>query len=69
MFKSTIMPIQKHSLMYLYQVLMSATIDAVRFSQYFNGCSIIQVPGFTYPVSKLSQIEYLKLSEIFICKL
>ncbi|CAD6236609.1 unnamed protein product [Miscanthus lutarioriparius] len=31
-------------------VLMSATIDAERFSQYFNGCSVIQVPGFTYPV-------------------
>lgn len=43
---------------------MSATIDAERFSQYFNGCSVIQVPGFTYPVSKLSQIEYIKRSEI-----
>ncbi|KAJ0980405.1 hypothetical protein J5N97_008660 [Dioscorea zingiberensis] len=32
-------------------VLMSATIDAERFSQYFGGCPIIQVPGFTYPVS------------------
>ncbi|URE04822.1 R3H domain [Musa troglodytarum] len=31
-------------------VLMSATIDAERFSNYFNGCPIIQVPGFTYPV-------------------
>ncbi|KAL0362125.1 UNVERIFIED_CONTAM: DExH-box ATP-dependent RNA helicase DExH6 [Sesamum calycinum] len=31
-------------------VLMSATIDAERFSQYFGGCPVIQVPGFTYPV-------------------
>ncbi|XP_015973252.1 DExH-box ATP-dependent RNA helicase DExH6 isoform X1 [Arachis duranensis] len=31
-------------------VLMSATIDAARFSQYFGGCPIINVPGFTYPV-------------------
>ncbi|WOK99561.1 DExH-box ATP-dependent RNA helicase DExH6 [Canna indica] len=31
-------------------VLMSATIDAERFSNYFNGCPIVQVPGFTYPV-------------------
>ncbi|XP_078176454.1 helicase in vascular tissue and tapetum [Carex rostrata] len=31
-------------------VLMSATMDADRFSKYFNGCPIIQVPGFTYPV-------------------
>ena len=45
---------------------MSATIDAERFSQYFNGCSVIQVPGFTYPVSKFSQIEYIKRSEIFL---
>lgn len=29
---------------------MSATIDAERFSQYFGGCPIIRVPGFTYPV-------------------
>ncbi|CAI8586746.1 unnamed protein product [Vicia faba] len=31
-------------------ILMSATIDTMRFSQYFGGCPIIQVPGFTYPV-------------------
>ncbi|GAU22186.1 hypothetical protein TSUD_252140 [Trifolium subterraneum] len=31
-------------------ILMSATIDTARFSQYFGGCPIIQVPGFTYPV-------------------
>lgn len=31
-------------------VLMSATIDTARFSQYFEGCPVIQVPGFTYPV-------------------
>ncbi|GAB2282467.1 hypothetical protein Dimus_017010 [Dionaea muscipula] len=31
-------------------VLMSATVDAERFSQYFGGCPIIRVPGFTYPV-------------------
>ncbi|XP_047340945.1 DExH-box ATP-dependent RNA helicase DExH6 [Impatiens glandulifera] len=31
-------------------VLMSATIDADRFSQYFGGCPIFKVPGFTHPV-------------------
>ncbi|XP_062105694.1 DExH-box ATP-dependent RNA helicase DExH6-like isoform X2 [Humulus lupulus] len=31
-------------------ILMSATLDADRFSQYFGGCPIIRVPGFTYPV-------------------
>ncbi|KAK4492871.1 hypothetical protein RD792_000196, partial [Penstemon davidsonii] len=34
-------------------VLMSATIDAERFSVYFGGCPIIRVPGFTYPVKSL----------------
>lgn len=33
---------------------MSATIDAERFSQYFSGCPVIQVPGFTYPVRTIS---------------
>uniref|UniRef100_A0A0E0C876 Uncharacterized protein n=1 Tax=Oryza meridionalis TaxID=40149 RepID=A0A0E0C876_9ORYZ len=32
------------------RVLMSATIDAERFSNYFSGCPFIQVPGFTHPV-------------------
>ncbi|KAF5187328.1 Dexh-box atp-dependent rna helicase dexh6 [Thalictrum thalictroides] len=31
-------------------ILMSATIDSERFSQYFGGCPVIRVPGFTYPV-------------------
>ncbi|XP_042513629.1 DExH-box ATP-dependent RNA helicase DExH6-like [Macadamia integrifolia] len=31
-------------------ILMSATLDAERFSQYFGGCPIIRVQGFTYPV-------------------
>ncbi|KAM0907466.1 hypothetical protein ACQ4PT_016107 [Festuca glaucescens] len=35
---------------HLHIVLMSATIDADRFSQYFNGCPVIEVPGHTYPV-------------------
>ncbi|XP_003567152.2 DExH-box ATP-dependent RNA helicase DExH6 [Brachypodium distachyon] len=41
-----LLPVYPH----LHLVLMSATIDAERFSQYFNGCPIIQVPGHTYPV-------------------
>ncbi|CAN0897445.1 DExH-box ATP-dependent RNA helicase DExH6 [Linum grandiflorum] len=31
-------------------ILMSATLDAERFAQYFGGCPIIRVPGFTFPV-------------------
>ncbi|KAF8766215.1 hypothetical protein HU200_007721 [Digitaria exilis] len=41
-----LLPVYPH----LRLVLMSATMDAARFSQYFNGCPVIQVPGFTYPV-------------------
>ncbi|KAJ7965034.1 DExH-box ATP-dependent RNA helicase [Quillaja saponaria] len=35
---------------HLHLILMSATIDAERFSHYFGGCPVINVPGFTYPV-------------------
>ncbi|KKY14714.1 putative atp dependent rna helicase [Phaeomoniella chlamydospora] len=34
-------------------VLMSATIDADRFSSYLNGCPILTVPGRTFPVQTL----------------
>ncbi|CAN1229354.1 DExH-box ATP-dependent RNA helicase DExH6 [Linum perenne] len=32
-------------------IMMSATLDAERFSQYFGGCPVIRVPGFTFPVT------------------
>ncbi|XP_065851072.1 DExH-box ATP-dependent RNA helicase DExH6 isoform X2 [Euphorbia lathyris] len=41
-----ILPLNPH----LRLILMSATLDAGRFSQYFGGCPVICVPGFTYPV-------------------
>lgn len=31
-------------------VLMSATLNATAFSDYFGGCPIVHVPGFTHPV-------------------
>ncbi|KAF8946016.1 hypothetical protein BGZ47_001510 [Haplosporangium gracile] len=31
-------------------VLMSATVDSARFSEYFNGCPVLEVPGRTFPV-------------------
>ncbi|KAG0346255.1 hypothetical protein BG004_002057 [Podila humilis] len=31
-------------------ILMSATVDSARFSQYFAGCPILEVPGRTFPV-------------------
>ncbi|XP_071068134.1 ATP-dependent RNA helicase DHX30 isoform X4 [Dasypus novemcinctus] len=33
-------------------VLMSATSDNERFSRYFDGCPVIRVPGFMYPVKE-----------------
>lgn len=37
-------------------VLMSATVDADRFSEYLDGASVLNVPGRTYPV----QVRYLE---------
>ncbi|WCJ25069.1 DExH-box ATP-dependent RNA helicase DExH6 [Euphorbia peplus] len=42
-------------------VLMSATLDAERFSQYFGGCPVICVPGFTYPVKSFYLEDVLSL--------
>lgn len=45
-------------------ILMSATIDANVFSNYFNGCPIVEIPGRLYPVQSyhledvLSTIEF-----------
>ncbi|KGN53521.2 hypothetical protein Csa_014615 [Cucumis sativus] len=42
-------------------ILMSATIDAERFSKYFGGCPIISVPGFTYPVKNFYLEDVLSI--------
>lgn len=42
-------------------ILMSATLDAERFSQYFGGCPIIRVPGFTYPVKSFYLEDILSI--------
>ncbi|KAF9936561.1 hypothetical protein BGZ65_002286 [Modicella reniformis] len=34
-------------------ILMSATVDSARFSQYFNFCPVLEVPGRTFPVHPL----------------
>ncbi|KAK9814740.1 hypothetical protein WJX72_010718 [[Myrmecia] bisecta] len=41
-----ILPQQPH----LRLILMSATLHIDLFSQYFGGCPVVNVPGFTYPV-------------------
>jgi ATP-dependent RNA helicase DHX29 len=37
-------------------ILMSATVEAQRFSQYFGNCPVISVPGRTFPV----HVQYLE---------
>ncbi|XP_026827375.1 ATP-dependent DNA/RNA helicase DHX36 [Ooceraea biroi] len=33
-------------------LLMSATLNAERFSKYYNECPMVHIPGFTYPVEE-----------------
>uniref|UniRef100_A0AAY4CRV6 RNA helicase n=1 Tax=Denticeps clupeoides TaxID=299321 RepID=A0AAY4CRV6_9TELE len=33
-------------------VLMSATLNAEKFSKYFDNCPMVHIPGFTYPVTE-----------------
>jgi ATP-dependent RNA helicase A len=33
-------------------ILMSATIDTTAFSQYFNNCPVIEIPGRSFPVQQ-----------------
>jgi len=33
-------------------ILMSATLNASKFSEYFGGCAIFEIPGFTFPVTQ-----------------
>ncbi len=34
-------------------VLMSATVNEDQFSQYFGGCPVLHIPGFTFPVKEM----------------
>ncbi|CAN1229356.1 DExH-box ATP-dependent RNA helicase DExH6 [Linum perenne] len=45
------------------QIMMSATLDAERFSQYFGGCPVIRVPGFTFPVNFLPLVTAFYLED------
>ncbi|XP_030622208.1 ATP-dependent DNA/RNA helicase DHX36 [Chanos chanos] len=33
-------------------ILMSATLNAEKFSKYFDNCPVVHIPGFTYPVKE-----------------
>ncbi|TSK38403.1 ATP-dependent RNA helicase DHX36 [Bagarius yarrelli] len=42
-------------------VLMSATLNAQKFSQYFDDCPMIHIPGHTYPVKEYLLEDVLEL--------
>jgi hypothetical protein len=43
-------------------ILMSATLDATLFSNYFGGCPVIDIPGRTFPVTGIPSLPPLSLS-------
>lgn len=43
-------------------ILMSATVDCGKFSNYFNRCPVISIPGRTFPV------EVSPLTDVFLIK-
>ncbi|XP_034188287.1 ATP-dependent DNA/RNA helicase DHX36 [Osmia lignaria lignaria] len=43
-------------------ILMSATLNSDTFSKYYNGCPIIHIPGFTYPVEEFYLEDVLSLT-------
>ena len=44
-------------------VLMSATLDAERISEYFGGCPMLHVPGRTFPVDEYYLEDVLELCD------
>ena len=43
-------------------ILMSATLHVELFSDYFGGCPVVRVPGFTHPVTDFYLEDILKLT-------
>lgn len=43
-------------------VMMSATVNAALFSEYFGGCPVIDIPGRTFPVDRLYLEDAVELS-------
>ena len=38
-------------------VLMSATVNADLFSSYFNNCPVLEIPGRTFPVQQVKNVN------------
>ncbi|KAI9285596.1 P-loop containing nucleoside triphosphate hydrolase protein [Umbelopsis sp. AD052] len=47
-------------------LLMSATVDAHKFSSYFGGCPVVQVPGRTFPVEVRFLEDIVEETEYFL---
>ncbi|XP_055346889.1 ATP-dependent DNA/RNA helicase DHX36-like [Paramacrobiotus metropolitanus] len=43
-------------------ILMSATINAEKFSWYFGGCPLMTIPGFTFPVREMFLEDILSVT-------
>ncbi|XP_048460467.1 ATP-dependent DNA/RNA helicase DHX36 [Rhincodon typus] len=42
-------------------ILMSATLNANKFSEYFDSCPMLHIPGFTYPVKEYILEDVIEL--------
>jgi ATP-dependent RNA helicase A len=49
-------------------VLMSATIDTTLFSNYFNNCPIVEVPGRAFPVQEYYLEDCIQVPPCYILK-
>ncbi|KYN19949.1 PREDICTED: dosage compensation regulator isoform X1 [Trachymyrmex cornetzi] len=46
-------------------ILMSATIDTTLFSEYFNKCPVVEIPGRAYPVQQYFLEDCIQLTNFF----
>ncbi|CAG5136541.1 unnamed protein product, partial [Candidula unifasciata] len=46
-------------------ILMSATLNAEMFSQYFHNCAMLNIPGFTYPVKEYYLEDVIEFTRCF----
>jgi ATP-dependent RNA helicase DHX36 len=44
-------------------ILMSATLKAEAFAEYFGGCAVVSIPGRTHPVEEFRLVDILQLTE------
>ncbi|KYN07300.1 PREDICTED: dosage compensation regulator isoform X1 [Cyphomyrmex costatus] len=46
-------------------ILMSATIDTTLFSEYFNKCPVVEIPGRSYPVQQYFLEDCIELTKFY----